>query len=400
MKTRPSLRMRGVSLIELMIALAIGTLLVLGLVEVFAASRVSYQLSEGMSRVQENGRFAVDYLQRDIRMAGHFGCVNDQAHARQDPAGLSTTFAATPASGLLFGVSIQGYEALDTEPGKTVTLSETPTTNGINWTPALPVDIADKITDRVNGSDIIVLRYLAPEGVPVTSIGGTAAEPIFNFDASRWDVLRSGVANPGLFAVADCMSAAVFQAAGGGATDGANGIIAVGGTASAPNNVVAFSKVFTPGQATLFRAESVVYYVGLNDEGEPSLYRLRFVAEPGETIDSQKEELVEGIENMQMLYGQDREIDPTKSPSGYIEQLETANGIQASATPTPADAWRRVGSVQVGLVGVSPDRAAAMQAGAANELMAMGVKFAAPNDGRYRTAYQSTLALRNRLYGN
>src|SRR5690606_21928152 len=69
----------GLSLIELMIALAIGSLLILALVEVFAASRAAYMLATGLARTQENGRFAIDILQRDLRMAGHAGCVNDQA---------------------------------------------------------------------------------------------------------------------------------------------------------------------------------------------------------------------------------------------------------------------------------------------------------------------------------
>ena len=60
---------RGVSLIEMMIALAIGTFLILGLARVFSASRTAYQLSEGVSRVQENGRFAIDFIQRDLRNA-------------------------------------------------------------------------------------------------------------------------------------------------------------------------------------------------------------------------------------------------------------------------------------------------------------------------------------------
>ncbi|MCY0536225.1 PilW family protein, partial [Klebsiella pneumoniae] len=72
-------RQAGVTLIELLVALGIGALLILGLVEVFSASRTAYQLSTGLARSQENGRFALDILQRDIRMAGHVGCVNDQA---------------------------------------------------------------------------------------------------------------------------------------------------------------------------------------------------------------------------------------------------------------------------------------------------------------------------------
>lgn len=122
----------GVSLIELMIALVIGTLLILGAIQVFAASRSAYMISEGIARVQENGRFALDFLQRDIRMAGHLGCVNDQAHYQNDPVGLQTTFVSTPAPELDFGVSIQGYEATGTAPAAatTLTISTTPTTGG------------------------------------------------------------------------------------------------------------------------------------------------------------------------------------------------------------------------------------------------------------------------------
>ena len=389
---------RGVTLVELMIALLIGTILVLGLIQVFIASRAAYQLSEGVARAQENGRFALDYLQRDLRMAGHFGCVNDQAHYMLPTPGLSTTFptASTP-SGLDFSVSIQGYEAAGTGPGASaLALAETPPSNGAatSWSPQLPADIATATPDRVNGSDMVILRFLSPDGVPVTSVAGTPADPVFSFDASRWDVLRNGVDNPGLFGVADCQNAMVFQAAAAD-TSGTGGTIA-GGTA--PSNASQFDKVFTPGHTVLYRAESVLYYVGINGSNRPSLYRVRFSATPGGALSSTREELVEGVENMQLLYGQDRVIDPALSPSGYIGTLGTASAINASWA-TPADAWRRVGSVQLGLVMVSPDRASSEQA-SASQLESLGVKFAPSSDGRYRTVYQTTVALRNRLYGN
>ena len=213
MHTSGNRNMRGLSLIELMIAMLIGLFLVLGLVQVFAASRTSYQLSEGLARVQENGRFAMDFLQRDVRMAGHFGCVNDQAHARLTPNGLGTTFAAAPPSALRFDKSIEGYEATGTAPGaEGIALPETPTTGGTTYTPALPADIAAATNNRVPNSDIIVLRYLAPEGVPVTAIGGTANSPVYSFDKARWDVLRSGADEPSLFGASDCMNAMVSQA--------------------------------------------------------------------------------------------------------------------------------------------------------------------------------------------
>ena len=53
-------RVQGLSLIELMIAILIGLFLLIGVIQVFAAARTAYQLSSGLARAQENGRFAVD----------------------------------------------------------------------------------------------------------------------------------------------------------------------------------------------------------------------------------------------------------------------------------------------------------------------------------------------------
>jgi len=387
--------MQGMTLIELMVALVIGLLLILGVIQIFSASRSAYQLSAGLARVQENGRFALDYLQRDVRMVGHFGCVNDQAHTRLTPYTLTTTFAATPHPALLFNESIQGFEANDTGPGDAVTLLQTPATGGNAYTPALPAEFAADLDNRVDGSDIVVLRYLAPEGVPVTAIAGTPDTPNFTFDPSRLEVLQSGVTNPGLFGVADCKSAVVFQA----------GAVDVGGSvnanASAPSNASAFSTVFTAGQTMLYRAETIIYYVGINGTGGPSLYRLRYQATPNGALAAQKEELVEGVESLQILYGQDRVIDPAVAPTGYIDKQEVAGDIEASWA-TPTDAWRRVGAVQLGLVMASPEIAAAPQADetSASALNALGVTFKPPADGHFRSVYQTTIALRNRLYGN
>lgn len=388
-----SRRVRGLTLIELMIAMLIGVVLILGLVQVFAASRSAYMLSEGMSRVQENGRFGLDYLQRDIRMVGHFGCVNDQAHMANSPQGLVSLFGAHP--GLDFFTSVQGYEADGTAPGAGLAISETPAVGGTAYSPMLPAEIAAATTNRINGSDIIALRFLAAEGVPVTAIEGTPDTPVFRFDPARWDVLRSGADNPGLFGVADCISSVVFQAA---AVDSGSGSVTAGSTQSFNASSV-FTRVFTEGQATLHRAESVVFYVGRNDQGQPSLYRVRFTAGPSGALVAQRQELVEGIENMQLLYGVDRQLDPTRPADGFIDRLMVASGVQAAATPA-REAWRRVGAVQIGLLAVSPQRATAVQGDDTHRPSALGVTYTVPDDGRYRTVYESTIAMRNRLYGN
>lgn len=64
-------RQTGLSLIEMMVALLIASLLMLALVVVFLSGRSSFLTQEQMARMQENGRFAFKLLTRDLQNAGH-----------------------------------------------------------------------------------------------------------------------------------------------------------------------------------------------------------------------------------------------------------------------------------------------------------------------------------------
>lgn len=379
----------GFSLVELMIAMLIGAILMLGLTQVFAASKAAYRLSEGVARTQENGRFALDFLQRDIRMAGHFGCMSDQTlfEKAKGSAGvfenkLDVSNVASDAADYAadFSVSIQGYEAANTGPGKTVVMTTVPVTGGAAYSPALPAAIAAALNNRVYGSDILVLRYLAPEGAFVSAVSGSAFT--ITTDASSWEKLRGGIASPGLYGITNCSWATIFQASAASSA-------AVTANTELTND-------YDKG-ALIYRAESEIYYVGLNASNVPSLYRLRYVAVPGVADGSyNKEELVEGIASMQLLYGQDKVTAAELAPSGIIDSRYTADQLGVDA-----NAWRRVGSVQIGLLLVSPNKSSAATPTAATAaLVVQGVSFTSPADGNYRNVYQSTVALRNRLFGN
>ncbi|MEP5766483.1 MAG: PilW family protein [Halieaceae bacterium] len=69
----PATRQAGLSLVELLVALAIGVLISLGIVNLFLQSRVSAQQDEETARLQENGRWALRYLSRELAMAGFYG---------------------------------------------------------------------------------------------------------------------------------------------------------------------------------------------------------------------------------------------------------------------------------------------------------------------------------------
>ena len=69
--------MQGLSLVELMVAITISLILLGGAVSLFVNNRINYQHNDNLSRLQENARFAMEFLVRDLRMAGYFGCPDD-----------------------------------------------------------------------------------------------------------------------------------------------------------------------------------------------------------------------------------------------------------------------------------------------------------------------------------
>ncbi len=65
---------QGLSLIELMIALLISSLLILGAVQLFSNTSASDRTNTAIARVQENGRVALEIIGADARRAGYQGC--------------------------------------------------------------------------------------------------------------------------------------------------------------------------------------------------------------------------------------------------------------------------------------------------------------------------------------
>jgi type IV pilus assembly protein PilW len=64
-------KQQGFTLVELMIALVVGTFLIGGVLSLFVSSQRNFKLDDNISRMQNNGRFAIQELERDLRMAGY-----------------------------------------------------------------------------------------------------------------------------------------------------------------------------------------------------------------------------------------------------------------------------------------------------------------------------------------
>lgn len=68
---------RGLTLVEIMVAITISLLLLAGVIQIFSGTKSSYNLQNGLGRMQENGRYAMDMLARDIGMAGFYSIPAD-----------------------------------------------------------------------------------------------------------------------------------------------------------------------------------------------------------------------------------------------------------------------------------------------------------------------------------
>jgi len=105
-----SVRGAGFSLVELMVSMTIGLMLLATLLVVFANASSARGELERSSRQIENGRYAVELLSDDLRVAGYFGEVNVGALAA--PAVLPDPCSTVPADwAAAMPIHIQGYDA-------------------------------------------------------------------------------------------------------------------------------------------------------------------------------------------------------------------------------------------------------------------------------------------------
>ena len=66
-------RQAGVTMVELMVALSIGSFLMIGAIQVYNQSRQAYVINDSIARVQETAQFAMDTVESDLRMASNWG---------------------------------------------------------------------------------------------------------------------------------------------------------------------------------------------------------------------------------------------------------------------------------------------------------------------------------------
>lgn len=346
----------GLSIIEIMVALVLGALLTLGLVQIFTSNSQSFRVNEAVARAQESGRIATDMLARAIRNAGYFGCF--------------------PANGITNNLD---PDSADYDENLHVFR-----TDGIFSS----ATASDRPATSIAGTDWFALSGLRSPGVTIFSDNNINSVV---FDVNRTvDELQEG----SIIMLSNCNHGDIFQLTSDPQILGSGAVrIQANSGSGSPGNDFAgndppgcssgancFSAVYPPGAQVLFPYNEV-YFIGAGTSGRRAL----FVTTTEAGAASNPVELVDGVEDMRVRYG-------LGNASAGVANWES--------NPASISNWGNVVAVQVSLL---------IRAGADNVLdSAMsecfpswtdcsgGDTFQATDNALYRV-YNFTTTLRNRI---
>lgn len=362
----------GLTLVELMVATTVGLMLTAGIIQVFLGNRATYEFNESLAWIQENARFAVDHMANHARMVGYAGCLADVAVVN-NLDGAANAFRDDLAGG------VQGFEYDGTGDGDlfaAAAMEPAPAGAAGAWAPALPDDLGNPVRP-IPGSDAFIVRYVSGAPVPLVSPFSTDSELI---------VAAGHGFEPGRILVAtDCLKASVFQLTGVTAAGGNENLMhAAGGGFTPGNDASAWGTQQSFGLgAEVGRLESIAFYVGQGDSGAPALYQLRLRRINGTTAGFEAEELIEGIDTMQLRYGLDTADD------GRIDSWQTADAVEAAAD------WDAVVSMEISLLTRGDEEYGTETDTIVYDLG--GMRFDPVDDRRLRQVFTTVVGLRNRL---
>jgi type IV pilus assembly protein PilW len=369
-------RMRGFSLVELMVAVTVSSLLLVGVVALFASSRASYETTERLSRIQENGRFALDQLATDIRSSGYQSCARGTTPSRMSDYSISTVVgnpAVTDPPDIRwnFAVPVQGYDSV-----------------GANtWAPVL---VGGELNPPANSAgDILVLRIPRREvrALEVRTNQATGADPLQVYDVPSMRLAAGDIAS-----VADCEARAFFQVTG---YNPGTGEIAHAVGSQTPGNwrdtlVHPFKKgaIVVPVVTTIYYLAPTPRNDGDNETRNMSLYRKTAGA-------ALSDEIAQDIDRMEIQYGVDDGIGTGNiAGDGRVDRYVTANDVGGR--------WERVLTVQIALLARAPEEYGNDRDSVTYTLLTnpAGVAVTAGpfNDRTQRKVFTATLAVRNQIF--
>lgn len=280
----------GVGLIELMVALVIGLFLVAGAVTIYSQSRTTFRTTEAVARLQETARYAFDVLEPELRMANYWGFnsratyINNRATATQGvPAVFSAREADIDICGNNWAINLDEYIGGSNNGYFTVAAG----CAAFNNSPRA-------------GADTVIIRRAEETAVDTLT-------------ANRIFIQTSRIQGTLFVPSSACLDA---------------------------TNAACIPEGYAPPQSRSHGLLATAYYVANDSTGRagfPSLRRKRLVAGTGSQIAQvQDEEIVPGVEDMQVRFGVDTNGD--SNVDGYFNP----GAVPASGAVMSATIWLRV----------------------------------------------------------
>ncbi|HEX2140547.1 MAG TPA: PilW family protein [Woeseiaceae bacterium] len=280
----------GVTLVELMVALAIGSFLIIGAVQIAAQSRHAFRVNESIAKVQEIAQFAIDTIEADLRMASNWGNTS-----RAD---------AIEGRALLVGTAGEDPDPMDLLPAAAETcgaawaLHLTRPVEGSDNSYALPCAATPAGAEQAN-SDVLTIRRATLD--PVAPVNGRVQ---IQTSRVQGQLFRDGNVPAG------------FDTANSTTHD-----------LLVNSYYVADSSELIPGVPTLRRKTLTV------DSGAPAIQDL---------------EVAPGVENIQVQFGidvdQDNDVDRYVNPGAAILDPAHADFVAAARIMT-ARIWLVIRSI-------------------------------------------------------
>ena len=355
-------RQQGLSLVELMIALAIGAALIGGMIQIFSSNNAAFRTQQSVSRMQENARFAFHFISRELRQVGYRGCAGQAPQNQLDlPAGSDDEFLFD------FGRSIHGWAG-----------DNTPTE--LDFGGHTPKD----------DSDVVLIRRAGIEQVETQD--GSPASDISDIELTTPHELEGG----DILTISDCQEVTTFQvsdASSGSASLDASGSMDPGNTGTG------LGHTFGNG-SHISRTLVTRFWIADNPDGEPALYR--------KVNKEDAEELVPGVERMVLEYGVDDDkqfdIPSPAPPEPDCELTDEGDGeVDAYQDVSTMDRsncdWQRAVGARVSLLVRSPSDRAMVEGGGgpAQQTFRFDGTTETRSDGYLRHVVNTTIAFRNRL---
>lgn len=277
----------GVGLIELMVALVIGLFLIFGAVTIYQQSRTAFRTTEAVARLQEAGRLAMDVIESDVRMANYWGLNNRAAYIVN---------RAKPDTGL-------------PEPFDESIHKASIDTCGSNWA----INLEEYIAGSNNSYDLGCAAYedAAQAGSDTLTIrrGGEAAPTTLSKE--RIYIQSSRVQGTMFVPASNC----------------------------SPTDPACIPGSYSPPASQSRELVAHAYYVAsvstMRDD-VPSLRRKSFASVISSANAIEDEEIVPGVEDLQVRFGIDTDGDTN------IDEYRNPEDVPTSAAVVSATIWLRI----------------------------------------------------------